>query len=422
MIDSLRRKVFWSILLSASGVLLAILLSLNILMLIQTHGKKESILDAAVLMLQPEAESRGRGGLREGGKNKTEFLRSASQGELGVLLLDENNSVMIKAGCASQLEDTVVTAIVQQASGDTNGKGTVAGWDYKTVSTDQGLAVSFLAAASLRWEVIQVALLSLAAFALACCLFALVARKLSLSIVAPVAENMQMQKRFVADASHELKTPLTVIDANASVLEQSIGPNKWLGYIQEQTGRMSTLVNELLQLSHLEESKETKMSQVLESFDAAEAVMAAALPFESVAFERGVFLETGTPDKLDIQGNRQELEQLTAILIDNAVKHSTAGGTVQVSLQSITRLSKWREQPIIELRIRNSGEDIPPDALPHIFDRFYRADESRTHTDNSYGLGLAIAKGIAEKNGGTITVNSEQGITEFILQLPQGRP
>ena len=418
MIDSLRRKVFWSILLSASGVLLVILLSLNILVLVQTNAKKESILDAAVLMLQPENDGRGRGGIHGGGKNKTEFLRSASEGELGVLLLDSEGAVVTKGGCAAQLDDDEVTAIAAQAAGDTDGHGSIDGWDYKVDSTDEGLAVSFLDAASLRGEVIQIALLSLAAFAGAGCLFALVARTLSRAIVAPVAENMQMQKRFVADASHELKTPLTVIDANASVLEQSIGKNKWLDYIREQSERMSGLVNELLQLSHLEEEARAKAPQAPEQFDAAEAVLSAALPFESVAFERGVLLETDTPDTLDAQGSRQELEQLSAILIDNAVKHSAPGGTVRVSLSGAARRSGWREIPGLELRVRNAGDDIPPEALPHIFERFYRSDESRTHRDNSYGLGLAIAKGIVEKNKGSISVTSRDGVTEFTVQLP----
>ena len=229
---------------------------------------------------------------------------------------------------------------------------------------------------------------------------------------------MQMQKRFVSDASHELKTPLAVIDANASVLEQSVGQNKWLDYIKEQSGRMAGLINELLQLSKIEEAKETEAPRQAEQFDAAEAVLSAALPFESVAFEHGVTLETDVPDTLNMCGNRKELEQLAGILIDNAVKHSPAGGTVYVTLSGAEGRHNAKGSQFLELRVKNSGETIPPEALPHIFDRFYRVDESRTHKDNSYGLGLAIAKGLAEKNNGSITVTSENGVTEFTLRLP----
>ena len=419
MITSLRRRVFWSILLTAAGILLAILVAINVLKLVQTASKRESILDSALTMLQPApGPERERDDMRGGGRGRSELLRSVSEGELGVLLLDRDGSVTDRSGCAAQLDEETVSAIAAAAFADEDGHGRTDGWEYKAVPNADGVGVSFLDAASLRRENVETALLSLAGFAAACCLFALMARLLSRAIVKPVEENTQMQKRFIADASHELKTPLTVIDANASVLEQSVGQNKWLDYIKEQTGRMSELVNELLQLSNLEEAKEAEAPR--EPFDAAEAVMAAALPFESVAFERGVTLETDTPESLDAGGSRKELEQLAAILIDNAVKHSAPGGTVRVSLERSMQRHGWKEEPMLELRVTNSGDEIPPEALPHIFDRFYRVDESRAHKAGSYGLGLAIAKGLAEKNGGSIAATSQNGITEFSLLLPIG--
>ena len=425
MIESLRRKVFWSILLSAAGVLLAILLAINVLKLVQTASKAESILDSAMFLLSPERTpegepERGPADNRGGGRDRSELLRSVSADELGALALDENGREYLRVGCAESLDDETVAAISAAALADADGQGRVGRWKYRCVDDAGGTGVLILNAASLRAENLEMALISLLGFAVACCLFALLARALSRVIVQPVEENMQMQKRFVADASHELKTPLTVIDANAAVLEQSIGQNKWLDYIKEQTGRMSGLVNELLQLSNLEEARGADTPQQREHYDAAEAVMAAALPFESVAFEHGVTLETDTPGPLEACGNRKDLEQLAAILIDNAVKHSPAGETVRVSLTKSPARHGRKEAPALELRVVNAGDAIPPEALPHIFDRFYRADESRTYKDNSYGLGLAIAKGLAEKNGGSIAVTSQDGRTEFTLLLPMG--
>ena len=422
MIDSLRRKVFWSILLSAAGVLLAILLAINVLKLVQTASKRDSILESAMFLLSPERmpeqeAERGPGALRPGGRDRFDLMRSVSEDELGAIALDESGREYLRAGCAESLDEETVSAVSAAALADADGRGHAGGWHYRVVEFAGGTGILILNAASLRREVVETALLSFLGFAAACCLFALLARALSRIIAAPVEENMQMQKRFVADASHELKTPLTVIDANAAVLEQSIGQNKWLDYIKEQTGRMSGLVNELLQLSNLEEAKGAAPPQ-REKFDASEAVMAAALPFESVAFERGVTLETDAPDSLEAYGNRKDLEQLAAILIDNAVKHSPAGGTVQVSLATCAQRHGSREGAALTLHVANSGDAIPPEALPHIFDRFYRVDESRTHKAGSYGLGLAIAKGLAEKNGGSITVVSEDGRTEFTLLLP----
>ena len=425
MIESLRRKVFWSILLSAAGVLLAILLAINVLKLVQTASKRDSILDSAMFLLSPERTAedgidRGPGDRRGGGRDRSELLRSVSEDELGALGLDESGAAILRVGCAEALDEETVSALSAAALADADGRGRAGGWHYRTVEYAGGVGVLILNAASLRAENVETALVSLLAFAVACCLFALLARALARVIAQPVEENMQMQKRFVADASHELKTPLTVIDANAAVLEQSVGPNKWLDYIKEQTGRMAGLVNELLQLSNLEETKSADAPRRRERYDAAEAVLAAALPFESVAFERGVTLETDAPDALEAYGDRKDLEQLAAILIDNAVKHSPAGGAVLVALERTGQRHGRREEAALTLRVVNSGDAIPPEALQHIFDRFYRADASRSHQDNSFGLGLAIARGLAEKNGGSIAVTSRDGRTEFTLRLPTG--
>lgn len=437
MIKSLRRKVFGSILLSAAGVLLLILLALNGLQWAQTASKKESILDMGLMLLQPEpmpgaGPAGGPGGpgnapgedFRGPRKDKAELMRSVSQDELGGLLLDEAGNILVKSGCATDLEESGLKELITAALADADGRGYAGGWEYKAVPQGAGKALAILEAASLRRENWETALLSLGGFAAACGLFALLARFLSRVIVKPVEENIEAQKRFVADASHELKTPLAVIDANISVLEQSLGENKWLGYIQEESGRMAELVNQLLQLSHLEEegagSPETLPP--VEPFDGAEAVMAAALPFESLAFEGGLSLETDLPESLPMTGRRQDLEQLTAILIDNGIKHASQGGTLRLSLGRQLRRRGLKEEEMLALRVSNPGADIPPEALAHLFDRFYQADPARSHRKNSYGLGLAIAKKLAERNGGSIQVQSREGETAFTLLLPSCLP
>ena len=437
MIASLRRKVFWSILLSAAGVLLVILVAINALQLSQTASKKESILDTADMLLRPDAGPgeefktvpAGEPGANPAGEfgtdsgpgprrdDKAALLRSVSEDELGILLLDKEGTILNQSGCAATLDAGILQAVIHAALADADGRGRAEGWEYKAIPIGDGTGISILDAAALRRENRDTILLSLGAFAAACCLFALLARLLSRLIVKPVEENLEAQKRFVADASHELKTPLAVIDANASVLEQSIGENKWLDYIKEQSGRMAGLVAQLLQLSHLEEEKTAETPQTPESFDAAEVVMGAALPFESLAFEKGLALETRLPESLPMQGNRADLEQLATILIDNAVKHASGDGQVLVSLERQARRNR-REEGVLALQVSNPGEDIPAEALPHIFDRFYRIDAARSHQGGSYGLGLAIAKGLAEKNKGSIAVSSREGLTAFTVLLP----
>ena len=168
MITSLRRKVFWSILLSAAGVLLAILLAFNVLRLAQTASKKESILDTALMMLQTDAENEKGRGKGRGGKDRSELLRSVSEGELGVIELDQDGAVTARAGCAEQLDDDTIAAIAAAALADPDGHGSADGWDYKVISNAGSTVVSFLDAASLKSENLQTALLSLAAFAAAC--------------------------------------------------------------------------------------------------------------------------------------------------------------------------------------------------------------------------------------------------------------
>ena len=155
MIGSLRRKVFWSILLSAAGVLLAILLAINVLKLVQMASKEESILDSGRMLLDPEiGAGREREELRGGGRNKSELIRSVSQDELGAVLLSEDGAAIVRIGCAEQMEGKTLAAVAAAALADPDGKGRAQGWIYRTVSREEGTGVVLLnAAASLRREI-----------------------------------------------------------------------------------------------------------------------------------------------------------------------------------------------------------------------------------------------------------------------------
>ena len=228
----------------------------------------------------------------------------------------------------------------------------------------------------------------------------------SLWIVRPVEEAFNRQKQFISDASHELKTPIAVISANADILESDIGENKWLNYIHSEAERMSKLISSLLTLTRMEmKSEKTLMNK----FDICNAVMEVTMPFESVAFEKGILLECEPEKEILVNGNEEQLKQVVAILTDNAIKHCYEGGRVIVSAESVK--NKCR------IRVKNNGEPIPPELRSKIFERFFRADESRSREDNRYGLGLAIAKQIVENHKGSITVKYEDGFTVFEVLL-----
>ena len=227
---------------------------------------------------------------------------------------------------------------------------------------------------------------------------------LSKRIIRPLEENDRKQKRFVSDASHELKTPVAVIGANAELLSRELGENEWLANIRYENERMGELVRQLLELSRAENT-ETPM----EELDLSRTVTGEVLAFESLAFERGKTIESDVEDGIHVTGNRSQLAQLVSVLLDNAVRHSS-GGEIKVALR--------RQAHTAVLSVVNAGDEIPPDKLEHLFDRFYRLDEARSGEGQHYGLGLSIAKAVAEKHGGSIGVACEDGTIRFTVSLP----
>ncbi len=227
---------------------------------------------------------------------------------------------------------------------------------------------------------------------------------LSNRIIRPLEENDRKQKQFISDASHELKTPVAVIDANAEILSREIGQNEWLENIRYENNRMGEIVQQLLNLSHAENTTIT-----MEQIDFSRVVTGETLAFENLAFEKGKMLVTDIQDKIILKGNQSLLTQLVSILLDNAVRHST-DSEIKISLKSRNHIAIFC--------VVNAGNEIPQDKLNHLFDRFYRLDEARNSEAQHYGIGLSIAKAVAEKHGGTIGVSAQNGQISFNVMLP----
>ncbi len=227
---------------------------------------------------------------------------------------------------------------------------------------------------------------------------------LSTRIIRPLEENDRRQKRFISDASHELKTPVAVIDTNAELLAREIGENEWLANIRYENERMGGLVKQLLDLSRAENA-EAPMEQV----DFSRIVTGEALALETLAFDRGRIFQTDLEDGITLTGNQTQLTQLVSILLDNAIRHST-GNEIRISLN--------RQGHHAVLNVINDGEEIPQDKLDHLFDRFYRLDEARSSEGQHYGLGLSIAKAVTEKHGGSIGVSCQDGTVRLTVSIP----
>ena len=223
-------------------------------------------------------------------------------------------------------------------------------------------------------------------------------------IIRPLAENDRKQKQFISDASHELKTPISVVGANAEMLSREIGKNEWLANIMYENERMGNLVKQLLDLSRAENA-EVPMEEV----DLSMIVTGDALAFESLAFENGKSFACDIEENIRITGNRTQLEQLASVLLDNAVRHST-GKEISVSLK--------RHQHAAVLSVANEGPAIPAEKQKHLFDRFYRVDEVRNSEDDHYGLGLAIARAVTDRHRGSIGVSCHDGKVVFTATLP----
>jgi len=230
----------------------------------------------------------------------------------------------------------------------------------------------------------------------------LISKKVSELIVKPVEETLEKQKQFISDASHELKTPLAVIEANSDVLENEIGENKWLKYIQNETENMDKLINELLLLAKTENVEEVKSYELIDISKESEICISM---FESVAYEKQVEIKSNIQPDIYINCNRQDITHILSTLLDNAIKHSVENKAVEVSLK--------KEKNNIILRVKNEGEPIPEEQRDKIFERFYRIDKSRNRNEKRYGLGLAIARASVEKYNGKINVKCKDGITCF---------
>lgn len=215
--------------------------------------------------------------------------------------------------------------------------------------------------------------------------------------IRPVQTAFENQQRFISDASHELKTPLTVISANADVLESEIGENKWLDNIKNQAVVMSDLVYDLLDLAKLDE---TRADMIMEEFDLSSAVLSRTLEFECTAFEEHKRFEQNIKENIRFKGHEESIKQLIGILIDNAIKHSDDNGIVRVTLTSNGNKKVFQ--------VYNTGNGLKEEEKDKIFNRFYRSDTSRSRETGGYGLGLSIAKSIAQAHNGTIIVDGEE--------------
>lgn len=340
-----------------------------------------------------------------------------------LVTLDKNNEITDTSSSGSYtVTDTLSEAAVSAALAVSEDQGYLSDLKLRFIkqNTPEGTKIAFADTVqetrALGELVIQCVIMLL--LFLLC--FLLVSIFLARWALRPVETAWEQQNQFIADASHELKTPLTVILANLRILlshkDATIREElQWVESTQEEAGRMKKLVENLLFLAR-SDARSTPM--VYSTFSFSDLILGCLLTFEPVAFEQGVMIEDHISEDISLTGDASQIRQLVAILLDNACKYAgnTTGGETDDKKVTVTLVS---ENDRIRLTVHNRGKAIPEEDLPHLFERFYRTDKSRARTDGGYGLGLAIAQTIAKNHRGKITVVSAENLgTSFTVTLP----
>ena len=223
-------------------------------------------------------------------------------------------------------------------------------------------------------------------------------------IVKPVSESYEKQKRFITDAGHEIKTPLTIIDADAELVALDCGENEWLEDIKKQTKRLTALTNDLIYLAKMEEGQ--KNSTKIE-FPLSDVVEETAESFRARAVNENKKLDIDIQPEITYCGDEKAIRQLVSILVDNAVKYSDGTKSISVKLEGQGGTSKLSKG--FRLQVFNSCEHIEPESVKHLFDRFYRAEQSRNSQTGGYGIGLSVAKAVVDAHRGKITADTADG-------------
>lgn len=231
------------------------------------------------------------------------------------------------------------------------------------------------------------------------------------AVIRPMVESYSKQKRFITDASHEIKTPLAVIDAANEVQEIESGESEWTQSIHEQVARLAALTERLVFLARMDEGS---AGFTMTSIDLSEVVDKAAAPFESVAVSRGKRLSTSIASGVRAHADAAAVAQVVELLLDNATRYASEGSVIELSLRAVSR---GAGKGSAELVVSNAVDELPEGDLDRLFDRFYRADVSRSSKTGGSGVGLSVVRAIAEAHGGSATVSGHDHQITFTVRL-----
>ena len=399
--NKLKSKVFWVIFIILSVFSIAIIGVSNVQSYRQEYHETASKFENVSEKRTPDDD----------GKNPPpqndlpdSSIRFADAVVYTVVLGDGNSILEISNHTNNSVTDTEIKQVAQDILSSGNSGTNVGNLYFQKYSycLKDNLSLTIIDNSTTNSKLLRQLILSLAMLLGIEIIILFISKRLTVWIIKPVRESFEKQKQFIADASHELKTPLAVIMASSDALEAEPQEQKWLANIKSESEKMNKLITSLLDLAQSDdytdklELEECNLSKLTES---------SVLPFEGIMFEKSLALDYDIDDDIKIKADSEKIKQLIGIIIDNAISHSRKNEQVFVSLKKAEKTAT--------LEITNTGDPIATGDEEKIFERFYRGDKSRNRDDNRYGLGLAIAKNIVTAHGGKISARSNGDKTTF---------
>lgn len=321
----------------------------------------------------------------------------------------KNKNIMVLSNSLEETADKDILSMTQELQKSEKRFGSIDDYIYVVRTLRSGNTVYiFVDNKEALQNSKQFFIVSIFIFLLSVIVFTIISYYLSRWMIKPSEKAIKNQKIFVANISHDLKTPITIIRANADLIENEVKNKKSIKYIQQETEKLNHLVNEMLTLTRIDN---TISKENFKSFNFGDSLFDVVLPFESIAYEKGIRFNINIDEVTDYFGDESNIQKLAEILIDNAMSYTAKGGIVDVDA--------YENSKAVTLSVTNTGEPISDEKKVEIFDRFYRESKSRERTGNHYGLGLSIANTIVKKHNGKITVESKNGKNTFTVILPK---
>ena len=399
MADKLRRKFMFVVILTFTIVVLILLGVVNLLSLTQIYNKYDTMLN---IIADNDGNFPDPKHIKDNSANLGFAYRLTDESRyenryfyVSIRSSDDDSStttsivnmdvehISLSADDVEELTDEVITL--------NKHRGTISNYRYYMTEDDGIINIYFIDIASAMQGFLSFLYISLAIAFISMILVIVISRVIAKPVMSPIIDSMEQQKRFITDASHEIKTPLAIISANTDVLELMNGKNEWTESIKKQTVQLDSLIKQLLMLDKLDsvESKEAFVEMNL-----SEEIMETARSFETLAKSKGKTLTYDIEEGIMIKGEPTAIRQLASVLIENATKYALEGSNIEIVLKRDGKRSLFS--------VINAGEPIDEEELSKLFRRFYRTDTSRTRKTGGFGIGLSIAKAIVDAHQGEI--------------------